>query len=224
MSTMELQKAGRPTANIGGYPFYLTADHFAAAIVASSRAMGVNPVRAVNGMGPSRKALAPALFAIATVTGAPFAPLTSIMNLSKTDAYKSRRRGGEAWEGAERAARKALEAVYRAEPAQPARPAPALRVIKVVPQSPQSRPAIVFRKDRPRIVEGLPSVGEKALPDRILEVIATRSLTTNTIATILGAKELAVGDCLTNLMRSGQVTFEDFMDGHVRRKRWSVVA
>ena len=70
----------------------------------------------------------------------------------------------------------------------------------------------------------LPPIGERPLPDRIMEALGSRSLTTNSLATILGAKEMPVGDCLNNLLRSGEVSCEEFMDGHVRRRRWSRTA
>ncbi|MFD1189728.1 GP88 family protein [Phenylobacterium conjunctum] len=83
---------------------------------------------------------------------------------------------------------------------------------------------LVFRRADRLAKSDLPPVREKALPDQILDALADRPLTTNTLAVLLGAKELPVGDCLTNLMRAGQVSCEEFMEGEVRRRRWSRTA
>ncbi len=229
---------------VGAPPFGLTAHHFAVAIVASAKQFGVNPIRALQNRGKERRAIAPAMFALSAVSGAPFAALTAIVELSTTDAYKSRRRASEDWQAAERAATLALRKVYVAPEMakKAARTAPveaeALPVASRPPapaeRLPEPRPApakphstghalkpIVFRKDDGRPMASLPPIGERPLPDRILEALGARSLTTNTLAVILGAKELPVGDCLNNLLRSGEVSCEEFMDGHVRRRRWS---
>ena len=232
---------------VSGAPFFLNAEHFAHAIIASARIMGVHPYRALAGQGPERRAIAPALFALSAETGVPFGALTPIVHLSKTDAYKARRRAGKVWLDAERAAALAVRRVYAPLAGdQPATPI-AIEPVEVVPAAapaatpvkelePPCREAkapakphntghalkpLVFRRDDRRETSDLLRVGERALPDRILDALGERSLTTNTLAVILGAKELPVGDCLTNLMRSGEVTCEEFMDGHVRRRRWS---
>lgn len=270
-STLLAERPSRTQAapSVSGPPFYVTADHFGAAIVASARSLGVSPIRAVTGGGRERRAIAPALFALSAVTGAPFSALARILTLSKTDAYKSRKRADGAWQAAERAATKALTAIYRPEPVRPPEPPeptsvtlpepkpdsslPAVEVEVVAapplepwppwpePDAPRptvvkpapARPAfnrghaiqpLVFRRDEPRAKASLPPVGERPLGERILEALGARELTTNTIAVILGAKELAVGDCLSNLLRAGKVTCEEFMDGHVRRRRWGRVA
>jgi len=230
--------------SVAGAPFGITSDHFAVAIVASAAVFGVNPIRALQNRGKERRAIAPALFALSSISGAPFAALTAIVELSTTDAYKSRRRASEDWQAAERAATLALRKVYvapetpkksartapveaEAPPVAPRPPAPVQRLPE--PRQPPAKPhntghalkPLVFRRDDRRDPSDLPKVGERALPDRILDALGDRSLTTNTLAVILGAKELPVGDCLTNLMRAGEVTCEEFMDGHVRRRRWS---
>ena len=233
--------------SVAGAPFGITSDHFAVAIVASAAAFGVNPIRALVNKGKERRAIAPALFALSSISGAPFAALTAIVDLSTTDAYKSRKRASEDWQAAERAATLALRKVYvapetpkrsartapvesEAPPVAPRAAAPAER-----PPEPRQAPAkphntghalkpIVFRKDDGRPMASLPPIGERPLPDRIMEALGARSLTTNTLAVILGAKELPVGDCLNNLLRSGEVSCEEFMDGHVRRRRWSRTA
>lgn len=223
-------------------PFGLTAHHFAVAIVASAKQLGVNPIRALQNRGKERRAIAPAMFALSAVSGAPFAALTDIVQLSKADAYKSRKRATEEWQAAEYAATLAVRKAYVPPPYQgpqivrravaptPVKPAAAPPAPPVSPAPLRSPPAhntghalkpLVFRRDERRDTSDLPKVGERALPDRILDALGERSLTTNTLAVILGAKELPVGDCLTNLMRSGEVTCEEFMDGHVRRRRWS---
>ena len=233
---------------VGAPPFGLTAHHFAVAIVASAKQFGVNPIRALQNRGKERRAIAPALFALSSISGAPFAALTAIVDLSTTDAYKSRRRASEDWQAAERAATLALRKVYVAPetPRKTARTAPVKAEASPVatrpaaPAAPAARaPAprqapphntghalkpLVFRRDDRRDPSDLPKVGERALPDRILDALGDRSLTTNTLAVILGAKELPVGDCLNNLLRSGDVSCEEFMDGHVRRRRWSRTA
>ena len=228
----------------GGAPFGITSDHFAVAIVASAKQFGVNPIRALQNRGKERRAIAPAMFALSSISGAPFAALTAIVDLSTTDAYKSRRRASEDWQAAERAATLALRKVYvapkmakkaartapvedEALPVAPSPPAPAERLPE--PRLPPAKPhstghalkPIVFRKDDGRPMASLPPIGERPLPDRIMEALGERSLTTNTLAVILGAKELPVGDCLNNLLRSGDLSCEEFMDGHVRRRRWS---
>jgi len=232
----------------GAPPFGLTAHHFAVAIVASAKQFGVNPIRALQNRGKERRAIAPAMFALSAVSGAPFAALTDIVQLSKTDAYKSRKRATEEWQAAEYAATLAVRKAYVPPPYQgpqivrravaPVAPKPAAAPpVPVAAPAPVSHsPALrsppphntghalkplVFRRDDRRETSDLLKVGERALPDRILDALGERSLTTNTLAVILGAKELPVGDCLTNLMRSGEVTCEEFMDGHVRRRRWS---
>lgn len=229
---------------LGGAPFGITSDHFAVAIVASAAVFGVNPIRALVNKGKERRAIAPALFALSSISGAPFAALTAIVDLSTTDAYKSRKRASEDWQAAERAATLALRKVYvapqmtkraaktapveaEALPVAPSPPAPAERLPE--PRQAPAKPhntghalkPIVFRKDDGRPMASLPPIGERPLPDRIMEALGARSLTTNTLAVILGAKELPVGDCLNNLLRSGDVSCEEFMDGHVRRRRWS---
>lgn len=232
----------------GAPPFGLTAHHFAVAIVASAKQFGVNPIRALQNRGKERRAIAPAMFALSSISGAPFAALTAIVDLSTTDAYKSRRRASEDWQAAERAATLALRKVYVAPetPRKTARTAPVKAEASPVatrpaaPAAPAARaPAprqapphntghalkpLVFRKDDGRPMASLPPIGERPLPDRIMEALGERSLTTNTLAVILGAKELPVGDCLNNLLRSGEVSCEEFMDGHVRRRRWSRTA
>jgi hypothetical protein len=231
--------------SVGGAPFGITSDHFAVAIVASAAVFGVNPIRALVNRGKERRAIAPALFALSSISGAPFAALTAIVELSTTDAYKSRKRASEDWQAAERAATLALRKVYvapempkrsartapveaEAPPVAPCHPAPAER-----PPEPRQAPPhntghalkpIVFRKGDGRPMASLPPIGERPLPDRIMEALGAGSLTTNTLAVILGAKELPVGDCLNNLLRSGEVSCEEFMDGHVRRRRWSRTA
>ena len=230
---------------VGAPPFGLTAHHFAVAIVASAKQFGVNPIRALQNRGKERRAMAPAMFALSAVSGAPFAALTDIVQLSKTDAYKSRRRASEDWQAAERAAMLALRKVYVAPetPKKTARTAPVEAEAPPVAQRPAAPPErapaprqapphntghalkpLVFRKDDGRPMASLPPIGERPLPDRIMEALGARSLTTNTLAVILGAKELPVGDCLNNLLRSGEVSCEEFMDGHVRRRRWSRTA
>jgi len=231
--------------SVAGAPFGITSDHFAVAIVASAAAFGVNPIRALVNKGKERRAIAPALFALSSISGAPFAALTAIVELSTTDAYKSRKRASEDWQAAERAAMLALRKVYvapemakksaktapveaEALPVAPRPPAPVERL----PEPRQAPPhntghalkPIVFRKDDGRPMASLPPIGERPLPDRIMEALGSRSLTTNSLATILGAKEMPVGDCLNNLLRSGEVSCEEFMDGHVRRRRWSRTA
>lgn len=231
----------------GAPPFGLTAHHFAVAIVASAKQFGVNPIRALQNRGKERRAIAPAMFALSSISGAPFAALTAIVELSTTDAYKSRKRASEDWQAAERAAMLALRKVYvapemakksaktapveaEALPVAPSPPAPAERLPE--PRQAPAKPhntghalkPIVFRKDDGRPMASLPPIGERPLPDRIMEALGARSLTTNTLAVILGAKELPVGDCLNNLLRSGDVSCEEFMDGHVRRRRWSRTA
>ena len=233
--------------SVAGAPFGITSDHFAVAIVASAAVFGVNPIRALVNKGKERRAIAPALFALSSISGAPFAALTAIVDLSTTDAYKSRRRASEDWQAAERAATLALRKVYvapqmtkraaktapveaEALPVAPSPPAPAERLPE--PRQAPAKPhntghalkPIVFRKDDGRPMASLPPIGERPLPDRIMEALGDRSLTTNTLAVILGAKELPVGDCLNNLLRSGEVSCEEFMDGHVRRRRWSRTA
>lgn len=231
--------------SVAGAPFGITSDHFAVAIVASAAAFGVNPIRALVNKGKERRAIAPALFALSSISGAPFAALTAIVDLSTTDAYKSRRRASEDWQAAERAATLALRKVYVAPetPKKTARTAPveaeappvAPRSAAPAERAPAPRQApphntghalkpLVFRKGDGRPMASLPPIGERPLPDRIMEALGARSLTTNTLAVILGAKELPVGDCLNNLLRSGDVSCEEFMDGHVRRRRWSRTA
>lgn len=231
--------------SVAGAPFGITSDHFAVAIVASAAVFGVNPIRALVNKGKERRAIAPALFALSSISGAPFAALTAIVDLSTTDAYKSRRRASEDWQAAERAATLALRKVYVAPetPKKTARTAPveaeappvAQRPAAPAERAPAPRQApphntghalkpLVFRKDDGRPMASLPPIGERPLPDRIMEALGERSLTTNTLAVILGAKELPVGDCLNNLLRSGEVSCEEFMDGHVRRRRWSRTA
>lgn len=233
--------------SVAGAPFGITSDHFAVAIVASAAVFGVNPIRALVNRGKERRAIAPALFALSSISGAPFAALTAIVELSTTDAYKSRRRASEDWQAAERAATLALRKVYVAPetPKKTARTAPVEAEAPPVAQRPAAPPErapaprqapakphntghalkpIVFRKDDGRPMASLPPIGERPLPDRIMEALGARSLTTNTLAVILGAKELPVGDCLNNLLRSGEVSCEEFMDGHVRRRRWSRTA
>jgi len=233
--------------SVAGAPFGITSQHFAVAIVASAAVFGVNPIRALVNRGKERRAIAPALFALSSISGAPFAALTAIVELSTTDAYKSRKRASEDWQAAERAATLALRKVYvapqmtkraaktapveaEALPVAPSPPAPAERLPE--PRLPPAKPhstghalkPIVFRKDDGRPMASLPPIGERPLPDRIMEALGSRSLTTNSLATILGAKEMPVGDCLNNLLRAGQVSCEEFMDGHVRRRRWSRTA
>jgi len=233
--------------SVAGAPFGITSHHFAVAIVASAAVFGVNPIRALVNRGKERRAIAPALFALSSISGAPFAALTAIVELSTTDAYKSRKRASEDWQAAERAATLALRKVYVApkmakkaartapveaetppvaqRPAAPAERAPAPRQAPVKPHNTgHALKPIVFRKDDGRPMASLPPIGERPLPDRIMEALGARSLTTNTLAVILGAKELPVGDCLNNLLRSGEVSCEEFMDGHVRRRRWSRTA
>lgn len=227
---------------VGAPPFGLTAHHFAVAIVASAKQLGVNPIRALQNRGKERRAIAPAMFALSAVSGAPFAALTDIVQLSKTDAYKSRKRATEDWQAAEYAATLAVRKAYVPPPYES--PQVVRKVVAPAPEKPAAAPPapaslspalrsppshntghalkpLVFRRDDRRDPSDLPKVGERALPDRILDALGDRSLTTNTLAVILGAKELPVGDCLTNLMRAGEVTCEEFMDGHVRRRRWS---
>jgi len=231
--------------SVGGAPFGITSDHFAVAIVASAAVFGVNPIRALVNRGKERRAIAPALFALSSISGAPFAALTAIVDLSTTDAYKSRKRASEDWQAAERAATLALRKVYVAPetPKKTARTAPveaeappvAPRPAAPAERAPAPRQApphntghalkpLVFRKGDGRPMASLPPIGERPLPDRIMEALGSRSLTTNSLAVMLGAKEMPVGDCLNNLLRSGEVSCEEFMDGHVRRRRWSRTA
>lgn len=231
--------------SVAGAPFGITSDHFAVAIVASAAVFGVNPIRALVNRGKERRAIAPALFALSSISGAPFAALTAIVELSTTDAYKSRKRASKDWQAAERAATLALRKVYVAPemPKRSARTAPVEAEAPPVAQRPAAPPErapaprqapphntghalkpLVFRNGDGRPMASLPPIGERPLPDRIMEALGSRSLTTNSLATILGAKEMPVGDCLNNLLRSGEVSCEEFMDGHVRRRRWSRTA
>ncbi|MFN3582583.1 hypothetical protein [Phenylobacterium sp.] len=217
----------------------LTADLCARAIIAAARAFGTDPVRAVTDHPRSRhrKALTAAGAALRRTLETPWADLERVLQVKQHTVGTVRAKPG--FLAGELAAARAIEfATWRPEAAESvaggagtdevgapmASPEPQAAAAK--PQTLPRQPGPITAEARlfaARAVPSLPPL-ERPLADRILDVLAEGSATAIGLASILGAKELLVGQSLNVLMQAGAIVAGEIPAEGPRHRRWQLTA
>ena len=207
----------------------LTADLCARAIIASAQAYGDDPVRAMTAKsGRPRRCLTPALYGIASVTGRKVGRLRKMLHMGGLQAKPADPEFSRAMKAAFRAAEFAAwrpdareSVVGGAAPDTLVEDRPQ-GAVETAPRPTPRRPALELVKNgeraaapaahvaRPaRYVVPVKVTEASALSDRILDLLKDRALTAKSLATILGVKELYVGQALSALAWAKLVDADD---------------
>lgn len=181
------------------FPTPVTADLIAVAIIAAARVYGDNPEKTLTGGGGQRRALAPALCAVANQTGQPIKRLCRMTGIYASNVSTARRYATPAFSDAMTAAGSVLlkDALQRS--------AAVKRPLRL----------IVQRAEPPSPL---------TMTGRVLKVICERPLPAPTMAIVLGTKETEVTTALSILRQQGRAEPGETPPEGERWRVWRAVA
>ncbi|WP_374572570.1 hypothetical protein [Phenylobacterium sp.] len=214
-------------------------------MIASARAYGDDPVRALTAQrGPRRRCLPAAVAALSDGTGRSVPPIADILKILANSVWRARRAGGAAFDQAYDRARDAIDAALAVQalaalansspddaagsrpdaetPTDPSPPA-SERPAEGVPQGPKSKPVGRILMDTPRATAFHATPDRTAgapLTSRILAHLADRDWSAPALATVLGEKELVVTQALKQLVAEGRASADEAPFEGARFRRW----
>lgn len=182
------------------FPVPVTADMMALAIVAAARVYGDNPIKTLTGGGGQRRALAPALYAVANQTGQPIKRLCRITGIYASNVSTARRAPTPQFSDAMSAA--GSELLKHA----------------------LSRSAAIGSRYRPPATHQADPPSPLTMTGRVLKVVGERPVSAPTMAIILGTKENEITTALSILRQQGRVEPGETPANGERWRVWRAVA